>query len=226
MTRQIVETLGRKFHEGCFKCHKCGDAVSPEQFLYDVEEEDVKDEDGGAQKKERILPVCAACNHLERVDGNPMCAWCLDPIEEEGVLALDKSWHSECFVCSRCKAPLEAAQPGTLSRASARCVSDARAVSRRHILRGGRQAVLPPRRLRVRGRAAAHVPQAPAGRRDRLLHAPRLAAPPHGRERVNGSGSRESDERASDCTARARWTGVAPGRDGPVVRPGLYHKVL
>jgi len=34
------------------------------------------------------------------------CAGCTLPIQSSGLQALDKSWHSECFVCTVCRAPL------------------------------------------------------------------------------------------------------------------------
>jgi len=76
------------FHEQCFNCLKCSKNLMQDQIR-------------ARQRDERIY--CHQCYAAEFL---PPCAACLQPVEE-GIQALDKSWHQSCFTCSKCAVVLE-----------------------------------------------------------------------------------------------------------------------
>ncbi|WFD03679.1 hypothetical protein MOBT1_002372 [Malassezia obtusa] len=94
----------RSYHELHFFCAGCGepfleahDAPSPREDM---------DETAYAGRPffvQGAHPYCEGCHtRLHK----PRCQACRAPIERDAVRALRAEWHPECFVCTRCRAPL------------------------------------------------------------------------------------------------------------------------
>jgi len=47
------------------------------------------------------------CEHCYQDTVLPKCGGCRDPITDKAVKALNKHWHSKCFVCKDCKKNFE-----------------------------------------------------------------------------------------------------------------------
>eukprot|EP01138_Halocafeteria_seosinensis_P004984 gb/GECG01005096.1/.p1 GENE.gb/GECG01005096.1/~~gb/GECG01005096.1/.p1 ORF type:complete len:1572 (+),score=266.02 gb/GECG01005096.1/:1-4716(+) len=79
-----MEAAEKLWHPECFKCTHCTRLFEPEEVFYE--------KDG--------LPYCDACNEALFVT----CPTCQLPVEDQhdGIAALDKNWHAECFRCTYC----------------------------------------------------------------------------------------------------------------------------
>ena len=66
----------------------------------------------GASKKKAarrgaVQLLCRKCRFKSGAEGiGSLCAWCGEELEGDGVAALKKRWHEECFVCFDCEKPL------------------------------------------------------------------------------------------------------------------------
>jgi len=83
-----VQVGTRTYHRLCVKCVQCRRSLAGLEVF----------ERGG-------YPVCQNC-HITR----PFypCAGCSLPISGEILVAMDKNWHQQCFVCTTCKQPFDA----------------------------------------------------------------------------------------------------------------------
>jgi len=57
------------------------------------------------EHKSRVLLLCSRCKFRDNQENAP-CARCDDIIEGEGIFALGKRYHQECFTCLDCQKPL------------------------------------------------------------------------------------------------------------------------
>lgn len=80
----VFTALGRTFHPEHFLCAHCNQELGTGNFF---------ERDG--------RPYCEADYHLLF---SPRCAGCQGPILDKCLSALDRTWHPEHFVCSRCGA--------------------------------------------------------------------------------------------------------------------------
>jgi len=79
-------TIGSEdFHQDCFKCFKCSEAIS-----------------GGYNKKDDKF-YCAKCYEDAFAEH---CAACNKVLQGSVVVFDGKNYHKECLVCSKCKSPL------------------------------------------------------------------------------------------------------------------------
>jgi len=77
-----VEALDGLWHSKCFVCTNCGIPLAEEEFIV----------------KNKNQPWCRPCN----INSAPTCPTCNLPVTGKILNALGKSWHSACFVCSKC----------------------------------------------------------------------------------------------------------------------------
>ncbi|XP_068698548.1 testin-like isoform X1 [Montipora foliosa] len=83
-----LEYNGAYWHEECFKCAICHEAIGTSGFV---------PKDG-----EFYCPDCYQNQHAKR------CAECGEPLSEGGVLYNEQTWHKECFSCYSCHESLAA----------------------------------------------------------------------------------------------------------------------
>ncbi|KAI3644707.1 hypothetical protein MP228_010871 [Amoeboaphelidium protococcarum] len=72
-----VEYKSRRFHLDCFRCVSCHGVIKHQNFLTHSEQ-----------------PLCSKCS--------PQCHGCQKPIVADCFLALDKTFHVQCFKCISC----------------------------------------------------------------------------------------------------------------------------
>ncbi|XP_070557778.1 paxillin-like [Ptychodera flava] len=82
----VITALTKKWHPDCFKCNKCKENLRGKTFF--------KDKDGE--------PLCED-DYTEHEAARCENAKCKKPIVGEIVVALNRKWHRECFVCEKCK---------------------------------------------------------------------------------------------------------------------------
>ncbi|XP_075250583.1 PDZ and LIM domain protein 7-like isoform X2 [Convolutriloba macropyga] len=87
----FVTAVGKNWHPECFKCAICGVNLQDEGF--------VQDDSTGQLLCEKhynsmFAPPCYKCN--QRIVGDVLHA-------------IEKTWHSECFVCTHCRRPFGSA---------------------------------------------------------------------------------------------------------------------
>ena len=90
ITDQVVSALGKTYHKNCFVCKSCGKPFPTPSFYQ-------KNND----------PYCKECYEMECA---VKCAGCGKPIIGSSLMALNKKYHPECFVCSVCHAPFPRGQ--------------------------------------------------------------------------------------------------------------------
>jgi hypothetical protein len=90
ITQKILRAIGKAFHPECFVCPGCTKSLDGIPFTLDKENK----------------PYCLDCYH-ERF--SPRCAVCLKAIAPSGsetevarVIAMDKSYHVDCYCCEDC----------------------------------------------------------------------------------------------------------------------------
>jgi len=91
ITQKILRALGKAFHPECFVCPVCAKSLDGIPFTVDSKSNQ---------------PYCLDCYH-ERF--SPRCAVCLKAIapasnetEVARVIAMDRSYHMECYRCEDC----------------------------------------------------------------------------------------------------------------------------
>ncbi|KAI8919751.1 hypothetical protein BC831DRAFT_405857 [Entophlyctis helioformis] len=77
----IIEALGLTFHRAHFFCSQCGRTFGPDDMFREFEGKAYCEDDYAALFADR----CAACHQ---------------PMLDNSVSALDRQWHSTCFVCA------------------------------------------------------------------------------------------------------------------------------
>jgi len=103
--------LQREFHEECFKCSRCDAQCSDkEQFYSELRKvargskrgkAEIVDDDRSQEVHSKVVLLCKKCNFSD-MKGGDLCAWCDQQVEQNGVYALNKRWHEECFACNDC----------------------------------------------------------------------------------------------------------------------------
>lgn len=81
-----LEFNGEFWHEDCFKCNVCHQAIGTTGFI-------PKDDNF-------YCPGCYQQKFSKR------CAGCYEPLIEGGVLYGEQTWHKECFTCFSCNSSL------------------------------------------------------------------------------------------------------------------------
>ncbi|OQV21037.1 putative Leupaxin [Hypsibius exemplaris] len=99
-TDPVIEALGNKYHDRCFRCTHCGNAV-PENF-----------------HAENGQPFCDDCHQKNRVKTSPVCDVCESAITKgTRIEAIGKSYHEACFAdaawgpCDNCHAKVLLTEP-------------------------------------------------------------------------------------------------------------------
>ncbi|ELP90045.1 transforming growth factor beta-1-induced transcript 1 protein, putative [Entamoeba invadens IP1] len=87
---QRITALGRNYHPEHFVCFNCKSPLGTNPF-HNVDNK----------------PFCKNCFVLKFAK---LCATCGKPITAGMVNALGKTYHSECFVCTKCKSPFASPQ--------------------------------------------------------------------------------------------------------------------
>jgi len=82
---QKIQAMGREYHPEHFQCSTCNKVIGNGNFF-----------------EKEGQPQCQAC--FQSVFCSK-CAGCGQPITTHCVTALGQSWHPECFVCGKCRAP-------------------------------------------------------------------------------------------------------------------------
>jgi len=77
----MANALGRMWHVACFKCTACGKPIS------------------GPFNADGLKPYCQPCFQEKLA---PKCAKCGKVITSGMLVANEKSYHNDCFVCSKC----------------------------------------------------------------------------------------------------------------------------
>ncbi|ORX50172.1 RhoGAP-domain-containing protein [Hesseltinella vesiculosa] len=83
---QLVRALGGTFHPECFTCLDCQAPVAAKFFPYEAPEG-------------QTLPLCER-DYFRRLD--LLCGTCGDPLLASYIIALDKKYHTDHFMCSVC----------------------------------------------------------------------------------------------------------------------------
>lgn len=83
---KVVKAMGYSWHPEHFQCSECKTSIANEPY---------QEKDGKA--------VCQKC-YLKKYAEK--CKGCKKPIEGKVIVALDGSWHPECFKCIKCKKPI------------------------------------------------------------------------------------------------------------------------
>ncbi|KAI8065595.1 hypothetical protein BC940DRAFT_303793 [Gongronella butleri] len=83
---QLVRALGGTFHPECFTCLDCQAPVAAKFFPFDTGEG-------------QTLPLCER-DYFRRLD--LLCGTCGDPLKDSYIIALDKKYHTDHFMCSVC----------------------------------------------------------------------------------------------------------------------------
>lgn len=96
-----LEYNGTYWHEECFKCAVCREAIGTSGFV-------PKDD-------EFYCPGCYQNLHAKR------CADCGEPLSEGGVLYNEQTWHKECFSCFTCHKSL-ASRPFSVHSGHRYCI--------------------------------------------------------------------------------------------------------
>jgi len=87
---RMVTAMNNTWHLECWKCHKCNTLLGDGEF-YEVDSR----------------PFCPACNLNTNY---PKCDFCLQPISESYIEAMDKKFHNDHFLCTTCKVVLPASR--------------------------------------------------------------------------------------------------------------------
>jgi len=92
----VIKALGKTWHEKCFRCTGCKGEL-PGNFV---------EKEGN--------PYCSKCMSKDlgtqqksiNPSGKIFCAECGKLIAGEAVTVRDSTFHSDCFICNKCKTPL------------------------------------------------------------------------------------------------------------------------
>ncbi|XP_064619331.1 paxillin-like isoform X2 [Lineus longissimus] len=84
---QVITALGRIWHPEHFTCKSCDQELGTQNFF---------ERDGHSYCERDYHSLFA-----------PRCAFCNGPILDQCVTALDKTWHTEHFVCAQCHRPFD-----------------------------------------------------------------------------------------------------------------------
>ncbi|RYY34356.1 hypothetical protein EON62_03380, partial [archaeon] len=87
ITDEVVNALGKTYHQGHFACHKCNKPFTDMEFY--------------EKNGEAYDPQCYAELFCSR------CPVCHDYIVDEGAMALGVLYHPKCLTCTHCGDPLE-----------------------------------------------------------------------------------------------------------------------
>lgn len=105
---EITCALGQLYHQKCFVCDMCGRTLRGKKF-YEVKGKTYCEEDYLYAGVHETAERCAACSHL---------------IIDMVLHALGKSYHPQCFRCSKCKTCLDGIPFAIDSQGSVYCMSD------------------------------------------------------------------------------------------------------
>jgi len=83
-----VNALEKQWHKECFVCQTCRKSLVTEGF-----------------KNHEGRPICVECFNSKF---GLKCTGCHKPILAAYVQVKGNPWHSDCFVCNRCKKPFDA----------------------------------------------------------------------------------------------------------------------
>ncbi|XP_012691238.1 four and a half LIM domains protein 1b [Clupea harengus] len=81
-----VDYKGNVWHEDCFTCYQCKQPIRSQSFM---------------TKNDNVY-----CTHCHEKKFAKHCFSCKQAITTGGVNYQDQPWHSECFVCTKCRKPL------------------------------------------------------------------------------------------------------------------------
>ncbi|GAM19908.1 hypothetical protein SAMD00019534_030830, partial [Acytostelium subglobosum LB1] len=85
---QVLQALDKSWHPQCFKCEKCNkDLTKPGESI---------------KKGANGSPLCGPCAGTT----SSKCGGCDKPVMGQGLEALDKKWHPQCFQCRGCNKKL------------------------------------------------------------------------------------------------------------------------
>jgi paxillin len=82
---EIIQAMGRAYHPEHFCCANCSEPLGTRNFF---------EVDG--------QPQCERCYSSV---GCPRCAYCSKPVIDRCITALNKKWHVEHFMCTKCLNP-------------------------------------------------------------------------------------------------------------------------
>jgi len=78
----VTKVMGKYWHQGCFKCTKCGAGFTSGYFPF------------------KDMPYCEPC--LAEVSGAERCSKCKGVLEGELIKTHNMCWHKKCFLCVTC----------------------------------------------------------------------------------------------------------------------------
>ena len=81
------------YHRACFQCGLCSKLFSPADEIF-----------MGADNQ--ILCQDCKTSNPDKVKTAEVCVYCKRPIHTAAMVALDRKWHPECFVCTDCSVAL------------------------------------------------------------------------------------------------------------------------
>lgn len=84
---ECMQALGRTYHPEHFMCGSCNNPLGTGSFFE--------------------LAGQAHCQRCYQLQFCPKCAHCNQAITDRCVTALDKKWHTHCFVCTQCTSPFQ-----------------------------------------------------------------------------------------------------------------------
>uniref|UniRef100_H2YZI5 LIM zinc-binding domain-containing protein n=1 Tax=Ciona savignyi TaxID=51511 RepID=H2YZI5_CIOSA len=92
-----MEYQGKSYHEKCFCCSACGDAIGQKSF--------VKREDGIFCKKcfeTKLANKCGKCNKVDAFAVRIITVGLQNKLTTSGVAYKDQTFHESCFLCEGC----------------------------------------------------------------------------------------------------------------------------
>ncbi|XP_011409674.1 PREDICTED: Wilms tumor protein 1-interacting protein homolog [Amphimedon queenslandica] len=94
ITDKIIRAVGRTYHPVCFRCSQCGMCLDGIPFAKDFNDRVYCEKDF----HKMFAPRCASCQHpIVPLQGNK---------KSIRIIALNSSFHLECYRCSECDIPL------------------------------------------------------------------------------------------------------------------------
>ncbi|CAK9300144.1 unnamed protein product [Gordionus sp. m RMFG-2023] len=98
ITNRILRATGKPYHPGCFVCVVCGLCLDGIPFTLDASNQVYCITDF----HEKFAPRCAICNYLIVPNNGES--------ETIRIIAMDKSFHVECYKCQDCSMPLTSSE--------------------------------------------------------------------------------------------------------------------